>query len=258
MTTVSPTGSPTFLQLARGSFWLLFGGIFLVAGIVLSTIGAGMVWRDGRFASEAHRADGTVLGRSIRQASAAQDRRTEYLVRYRFTTTDGRLIEGDDTVSFERWEMLDEAGPIAVEYLPGDPAQNRAAGGGDVIILYSTVGFGLLLLGAGLAITTWQLRRLRLTQRLWRDGLADEGTVVRVEPANVTFNKRPLFRLRYEYGDLAGARHDGTSGLLAWEDVEGWQPGDRGAIRYDPRRPEVSAWIGEPASVRRGVDRPGP
>lgn len=96
----------------------------------------------------------------------------------------------------------------------------------------------------------WQLWRLRLTHRLWPEGVAIEGTVIRVEPANVTFNNRPLFRLRYEYGDVAGMRHDGTSGLLPWEEAEGWQPGDRGAVRYDPNRPELSAWIGEPPGAQ--------
>lgn len=239
--------APSFLQLARRSFWLLFGGIFLVVGLLIAIISAGMLWQEGRFASEGESAEGVVLGRSIRQADASEDRSTEYHVRYRFTTSDGRVVDGSDGVSFERWETLVEEGPITVEYLFGDPGQNRASGGDGAIVLYSMVGIGLLVLGVGLAICTWQLRRLRLTHQLWRDGVAIEGTVVRVEPANVTFNNRPLFRLRYEYGDQAGARHDGTSGLLAWEDVEGWQPGDRGAIRYDPRRPELSAWIGEPS-----------
>ena len=243
----SPATAPSFLQLARRSFWLLFGGIFLLAGLILAIITAGMIWRESRFADEGQRADGVVLGRSIRQADASEDRGTEYHVRYRFTTTDGLVVDGSDGVAFDRWETLVEEGPITVEYLPGDPGQNRAAAGDDAIVLSAMVGIGLLVLGVGLGICTWQLRRLRLTHRLLRDGVAIEGTVIRVEPANVTFNNRPLFRLRYEYDDQAGARHDGTSGLIAWEEAEGWQPGDRGAIRYDPRRPEQSAWIGEPA-----------
>ncbi|MGH2429897.1 MAG: hypothetical protein ACRDGV_13635 [Candidatus Limnocylindria bacterium] len=250
MYAVSSAQAPTFFQLARRSFWLLFGGIFLIAGLLMTLIGAGLAWREGRFASEGHSAEGVVLGRSIRQADAAEDRSTEYHVRYRFTTSDGQVIDGTDDVSFDRWEMLVEEGPITVEYLRGDPGQNRAAGGDEAIVVYAMVGVGLLALGVGLAITTRQLRRLRLMHRLWREGVAIEGTVVRVEPANVTFNNRPLFRLRYEYGDQAGARHDGTSGLISWEEAEGWQPGDRGAVRYDPRRPELSAWIGEPAAAQ--------
>ncbi|MGH2380069.1 MAG: DUF3592 domain-containing protein [Candidatus Limnocylindria bacterium] len=247
MYAATPAAAPTFFQLARRSFWLLFGGIFLVAGLLLASISAGMIWQEGRFAGDGHRVEGVVLGRTIREADAAEDRSTEYHVRYRFTTSAGQVVEGTDGVSFERWEMLIEEGPITVEYLLGDAGQNRAAGGDDAVVLYSMAGIGLVVFGVGLAICTWQLRRLRQTHRLWREGVAIEGTVVRVEPANVTFNNRPLFRLRYEYGDQTGARHDGTSGLLAWEDVEGWQPGDRGSIRYDPRRPEQSAWIGEPS-----------
>lgn len=240
-----PVPAPSFFQLARRSFWLLFGGVFLVAGLLLTLIGAGMAWNEGRFAADGVAADGVVLGRTIRQADASENRSTEYRVSYRFTTSDGRVIDAGDDISLDRWEMLVDGGPITVEYLAADPAQNRAAGGDDSIIVPITLGFGLLALGVGVAITAWTLQGLRLTHRLWREGVAIEGTVVRVEPANVTFNRRPLFRLRYEYGDQAGARHDGASGLIAWEEAEGWQPGDRGAVRYDPHRPELSTWIGE-------------
>lgn len=243
---VMPAEAPTFLQLARRSFWLLFGGVFLVAGLLLSFIGAGMAWNEGRFAAEGIEAEGVVLGRTIRQADADESRSTEYHVSYRFTASNGQVIEAGDTVSLDRWEMLVDGGPITVEYLAGDPGHSRAAGSDDAVIVPITVGLGLLALGVGASITAWTVRTLRLTHRLWREGVAIEGTVVRVEPANVTFNRRPLFRLRYEYGDQAGARHDGASGLLGWEEAEGWQPGDRGAVRYDPRRPELSTWIGEP------------
>lgn len=245
MSAATPTEAPTFFQLARRSFWLLFGGVFLVAGLLLTLIGAGMVWNEGRFAAEGVEADGVVLGKTIRQADAGEDRSTEYHVTYRFTASDGRVIDASDDIAFDRWEALVEEGPITVEYLAGDPGQNRAAGGDGAVVVYITIGIGLLALGVGLSITAWTLRRLRLTHRLWREGLAIEGTVARVEPANVTFNNRPLFRLRYEYDDQGGVRHEGTSGLIAWEDAEGWQPGDRGAVRYDPRRPEQSIWIGE-------------
>lgn len=250
MSAASPAEAPTFFQLARRSFWLLFGGVFLVAGLLLTFIGAGMVWNEGRFAGEGVDAEGVVIGKTIRQADASEDRSTEYHVSYRFTASDGQVIDASDDIAFDRWEALVEEGPITIEYLAGSPGQNRAAGGDGPMILYVTLGIGLLALGIGLAITIWQLRRLRLTHRLWREGVAIEGTVTRVEPANVTFNNRPLFRLRYEYGDAAGARHDATSGLIAWEEAEGWQPGDRGAVRYDPRKPELSVWIGEGAGAQ--------
>lgn len=240
-----PLDAPSFFQLARRSFWLLFGGIFLVAGLVLTLIGAGMAWQQGRFASDGLTAQGVVLGKTIRQADAGENRSTEYHVRYRFANSDGAPVDASDQVSFDRWEALVEGGPVTIEYLAGDPGLSRVQGGDDAILLILFIGVGLSALAIGMGISIWQLRRLRATHRLWREGVATEAVVVRVEPANVTFNNRPLFRIRYEYGDPAGGRHNGTSGLVAWEEAEAWQPGDRGTVRYDPHRPDVSTWIGE-------------
>jgi hypothetical protein len=32
---------------------------------------------------------------------------------------------------------------------------------------------------------------------------------------------------------------------MAAGDLEGWKPGARGEVRYDPRRPDRSIWLGK-------------
>lgn len=234
---------PSFFQLARRSFWMLFGAIFLVAGLLLVVISVGMGWRELSFASDGVAADGIVLERTIRTADAGEDRNTEYRVSYRFTTGAGLSVEGSDTVPLDQWELLVEQGPIQIEHLAGDPAQNRVAGGGDVELLAVFAAVGAVALVVGLAIVLRQVRRVRSEQRLWRDGVAVEASVLGIEQSNVTFNERPLWHVLYEFADSGGKRHTGRSGHLSLEDAQAWQAGDRGTVRYDPDAPDKNIWL---------------
>ncbi|MDP9467367.1 MAG: DUF3592 domain-containing protein [Chloroflexota bacterium] len=236
---------PSIFQLARRSFWVLFGAIFLVAGLLLAVISAGMGWRELRFTSDGVAAEGIVLERTIVRADAGEDQSTEYRVSYRFTTDGGQVVEGSDAVPFDQWEVLAEQGPIAVEHLLGDPAQNRVAGGEDLILVAIFAAVSAIALVVGLAILLRQLRRLRHEQRLWRVGLVAEAKVLGIEQSNVTFNRRPLWHVLYEFIDAAGGRHTGRSGYLSLEDAQRWQTGGRGAVRYDPDAPDESLWVGE-------------
>jgi hypothetical protein len=48
-----------------------------------------------------------------------------HLISYRFTTADGRVMEGEGVVSSLTWETLDPGSPIRVEYAAGSPLINR-------------------------------------------------------------------------------------------------------------------------------------
>ncbi len=235
---------PSLFQLARRSFWMLFGAIFLVAGLLFAVIGAGMGWRELRFASDGVAADGIVLERSIRAADAGRDRNTEYRVSYRFTTGTGLSVEGSDVVPLDQWEVLVEQGPIHIEHLAGDPAQNRVAGGDDVVLAALFTAVGAVALVAGLAVVLRQVSRIRAEQRLWRVGVAAEASVVGIEQSNVTFNKRPLWHVLYEFADSGGQPHTGRSGYLSLADAQASQAGARGTVRYDPDAPDKNIWLG--------------
>ena len=147
-------------------------------------------------------------------------------------------------VPLDRWELLVEQGPIHVEHLAGDPAQNRVAGGDDVVLAALFVAVGAVALVAGLAVVLRQVSRIRAEQRLWRVGVATEASVLGIEQSNVKFNERPLWHVLYEFADSGGQRHTGRSDYLSLEDAQAWQVGDRGAVRYDPDAPDKNIWLG--------------
>jgi len=236
---------PSLFELARRSFWVLFGTIVLAAGLVFTVVGVGMGWRELRFASDSVAAEGTVLERTIVRADASENQSTEYRVSYRFTTDAGLVVEGSATIPLDQWELLVEQGPIAVEHLADDPTVNRVAGGENLVLLVVFALVSAIALVVGLTILFRQLRRLRWEQRLWRIGLVAEARPLGIEQSRVTFNRRPLWHLLYEFTDPAGRLHTGRSGYLSLEDAQRWQAGGRGAVRYDPDAPDQSIWVGD-------------
>jgi uncharacterized protein DUF3592 len=241
----SSAATPSTFALARRNMLLLFGVILLIVGLVMLVIGLGLVWSESRFAAEGRSATGTVIGKEIDRASASEDRGTRYIVRYRFNDAEGRQIDGSDTVSFDAWEALTEGGPVEVSYLAGDPGTNRVAGGEGIAVVAVIVVLGLALIAIGAPLTIRGWRGVSVAKRLWRDGTSATGTVTGTEQTNVQVNRRNLWRIRYRYADAAGATHEGQSGYVSYEEAAQWQTGSPAIVRYDPRKPGVSVWIGE-------------
>lgn len=231
-------------MLARRNMILLFGAILLIAGLLMSVIGLGLVWSESRYASDGRVATGLVIGKDISRASASNDRPTRYIVQYRFTDAAGREVDGSDTIDFDAWEALTEGGPVEVSYLGGDPGTNRVAGGGGfgVAVILLVIGLVLTAIAVPLTIRGW--RGVRQVRRLSRDGTPATGTVTSVEQTNIQLNREHQWRIRYRYADGAGATHDGESGYMSYGEAAQWQVGDSTNVRYDPQKPGVSVWIG--------------
>jgi hypothetical protein len=81
--------------------------------------------------------------------------------------------------------------------------------------------------------------------RLVRVGVPAEGTVIDIEGAAISFSRRTQWQIRYRYVDRLGQIREGKSRPMDAGDLEIWKPGARGAILYDPRRPDRSIWLGE-------------
>jgi hypothetical protein len=103
---------------------------------------------------------------------------------------------------------------------------------------------GLLLTVVGAAISRNALQRLRLQQYLRREGLTGEGEVVAVQETSMSYNKRIQWQIHYRYTDRMGQEHRGRSGYLEPEEAMDWNVGDKGVVRFDPRDPARSIWIG--------------
>lgn len=236
-----PPRAPSTFALLRRNFWLLFGAIFIVAGLLSTVIGLGIAWEESRFSSEGRRVQATVLGKSIDPGDA--DEGTEYFVQYRFTDAAGTVRDGSDQVGFSVYDAAREGGPIEVEFIPDDPDANRV-GTEDAALSWIILGVGVLvlLIGAAVALSGW--RGFRRERRLWRDGIPAAAEVTSVEETNVRVNRRQMWRIRYRFVDASGSTHEGSSGYLGWDEVRDLRSGDRGTIRYDPRRPDESIWVG--------------
>ena len=98
------------------------------------------------------------------------------------------------------------------------------------------------VLGALIAKSGW--RRLLVHVRVQRNGVAAQATVIDVSPTGVTVNRVPQWRLRYEFRDGRGERHEGASDDLKPYEAAEWQTGDRGTVRYDRDRAADSVWLG--------------
>jgi hypothetical protein len=233
-------GQPSTFTLLRRNFWLFFGGVFLIAGLLTLIIGAGIAWQESRFASDSVEATGTVLGKSLNRATS--ERGTEYFVQYRFTDESGTVHDASDQVGFDQWDALVEGGPIAVQYIAGDPGTSRMASD-EWFIALLILGVGLLASIIGLLVALPGLRGFRRDRRLWRSGVPAVATVTGVEQSNVRFNGRYMWHVLYRY-DAAGTTHQGKSNFLSEGEAHVFGVGAPVAIRYDATRPSDSIWIG--------------
>jgi hypothetical protein len=93
-------------------------------------------------------------------------------------------------------------------------------------------------------VLAYGIRHTRSVARLVRTGIAGEATVTAIAPARITINGEPQWRINYHYQDSRGRTYTGRSQPLSPDEVAEWQPGQRGPIRYDPRVPGKSAWLG--------------
>lgn len=240
------TGGGIRALLAHGkrSFWLLFGGIWLVVGAIMLVVGIGMASEERRW-DAAVQTTGLVLTKDI--VPADSDSSTEYRVTFRYSV-DGSAAEGDQQVDVHVWEALKELGPIEIFYIPGSSEPARLDPSPEPFGPLIFLAFGIGLGGVGGFLFVRALRNLVRADRLMRTGVETDATVTAVEQTDVSFNRRPQFRVRYSYRDGRGDTHTGDSGYLEWEEASTFSEGDAVRVRYEPKRPAHSVWIG-PALV---------
>jgi hypothetical protein len=77
-----------------------------------------------------------------------------------------------------------------------------------------------------------------------------QGTIVAIEPSNVSVNRVRQWNVRYRYADHLGRLHEGRSGPIAPEDAHAVTVGSVVDVRFDRAAPDESVWVRPPA-VRR-------
>jgi len=239
----SPRGTASFWDLARGNFWLLFGGIWAVVGLPFLIVGIVLAVQPSRY-QNAEVTDGTVLTKLITRNS--KNSNVNYVVTYRFTTPDGQTVEGRATVNRDTWDRLRERGSIRVTYQPRSPGTHRVEGeSGDFMLIVIFTFLGLVFGGTGSFLVYRALTGIFRDLRLTREGLTAQAEVLEVVPRRMTVNGMPQATIRYRYQDHVGRPHEGKTPMMSAFDAEEWKKGDTALVRFDRSRPDVSTWIGK-------------
>ena len=183
-------------RIARKSMLLWFGAAFLTGGLVCFLMGVSGVVKEAQFRSQSRLVTGVVLRKSIQPASRQGNSSTKYELTYRFTTEDGKTIEGTDAVSVERWESLDVGSRFEIGYLPGKPQSSRAASSGGMETAIVAIVLGSIFAGVGGFFFFRSAAHVWNQWSLLRQGDATQGTVIAIEPTSAEINNVRLWQVR--------------------------------------------------------------
>ena len=239
------------LAITPKNFGSWFGGIWFVCGLPFLIIGLYIGIQYGtvskRLDSEGRAVEGMVLTKAMTSSSSTSRQGNSsptYEVTFRFLTPGG-LIKGHAQVTSEAWDQLVEREPIGVVYLPDDPQHYRVEGqasGWFLPVIFT--GLGGVFTGVGGFIWLRAREQSRIRERLQREGMTAEGTVVDVRPGTIRINRVQQWNLHYRYQDNRGKFQNGKIPLSP-EEAEIWKEGDTGKVRYDRLRPQKSIWVGK-------------
>lgn len=142
--------------------WPLLRWLCLVFGLIFLRLGC----EEGYYEAGGERVQGIVLQKSFSPGTPSTGRSpsspSRHHVTYRFTTKEGRTLEGRADVLPGTWGTLEEGGPVVVEYLPGSPDTNRIPEQRARSGIWAIMALVLLVASAGLFVLG---RRTRLSQR---------------------------------------------------------------------------------------------
>jgi hypothetical protein len=223
---------------------LTAGGIALCVASVLLTAGGGALGVGS--ASEDFRRDAEVAAAARRALAEGQETEAvvtglrkfpwalfkSYFVGYEFTVN-GRRYDAQASIGRLHWNSLAPGSPIAIRYLPSDPANNYPRA--DPPRPASTWPTDLFYGGTAAALGALPLLTVLRRRRLLAHGQASAAVVTGWTMAAA--GRRPRFRGYYEYPLPDGGARAGTY------DAGGDQPvsGSAICILYDPENPRRSA-----------------
>jgi hypothetical protein len=233
-----------------GSRALMVGGIFLLVGLSGLGVSVFQFYNDRRFLQEAQSTEGVVVAKEIRTSEQSvgtgvdrdTSRTTHYEATYRFSI-EGKIFEGRDEGTQERWESLAEGTPVEVLYLLRDPASSRLAGPRPWFVktIFGFVGLAFATLGA--VLVARGARYAKLESRLREHGVKATSTVTELRGLALRVNDTQQWRLHYEYQDFQGHRHGNTIDMPE-DEAQQWKVGDTGDVRYDSLKPTEAVWLG--------------
>ncbi len=214
-------------------FWLAITG-------PISTIflrNADLSWWRFRGPVESTRGVVTACDRTGASEGGSKGRSGTPIYANRFTfERAGESLEG---VSYATGRCLAAGTAVAVEYPADAPERSRIVGmrsatfGPEVLFvaIFPLIGFGMLAFASR---SRW--RELRLLGA----GKLGHGTLVGEEATNVSVNKQPVMKLRFDLVSEAGTHHEV---VVKTHRTEALKDDPRERLLYDPASPQVAvAW----------------
>lgn len=131
---------------------------------------------------------------------------------------------------------------VEAALVPADQSGGSSSGLWAVALLPLGVGAFFACLGGWLL--TSARRQAKLVRRLLAVGVATTGKVIDNDARELRVSGNFQRKVRYEYTDHAGVKHTGLSEWMQRADALRLKPETTGEVRYDPDRPEASAWFG--------------
>lgn len=232
--------------------------VLLVVGVGLIAVGLWFGAEAALFAVDGSSATGTVVAKRIDPNYFSTTSRSStrdpngYFVTVTFTPEGRNEVRTDLFVDRDVWDRLIVGQPVTVQYVRALPDvmntladQSGGWSGGALVValLALTTGVGFATFGTWFLVSS--RRRSVLVRRLMAVGVVTSGTVVDNDAAELWIRHNLQRRLRYRYADGAGREQTGLSDWMPRAEALRWGANATGVVRYDPDRPEVSAWFGK-------------
>lgn len=151
---------------------------------------------------------GRATGRitSVENTNASENRRSITKSYYQYSVA-GETYNGK---SYTTGSAPEQGSQVEVEYLERDPSRSRIPGmrtamfgpWAAIVTIFPLIGFLILFFA-----TRSGIKR----NRLLRDGMFAQGTLVSKEPTNMTVNNRRVWALTFEFTDRNGMRREATA-----------------------------------------------
>jgi hypothetical protein len=235
------TGLPSPLaRRLRSRNWM--AGVELLTGLAIVVVvsASWLALVELRYEGSGQIANGSIVNKREELRGTELGSYTEYRVEYRFSVSDGRVVDGDSQVDLVTYGQLEVGAPVRVQYLPDDPTRSRLQGfSGSVYTQW--LGAAALAAGAAaLVVLAIRLSRERIERRLAAEGLSASAVITAIER---TWLPQAHSVIRYSYRDQEARERQGKSWTLRSVEVAAWRVGDRCRVHYNAKDSTVSLFV---------------
>lgn len=230
-----------YWALARRSFFLWFGAIWMTAGLGVLAAAIEDTRIQLAFRWSARVAQARVSGKQW--LPAGQDRSTtSYRISYRFETDAGEPVESSAEAGVAAWEAAREGDRLPVEYLVDSPRVNRLAGHSRLAATLIPLLLGGLVGGAGMGLVAVNLRRIGRQHRIFTAGTPVDARITGIRASHFKRGSTHLCHIHYAFTTPTGQTFQGKSPPMHPRETDAYAAGDRVEVRYDPADPRQSVW----------------